>query len=107
MKFRMLHLRPNRYKLLSSEDLMRTPADLAQVVQGAAITSISSTCEAVIDGGPFTLPLWAIDKSEISAVEVYVRPGPRGGATSINPGGTAPASAQGGCKVNVYIWLKP
>ncbi len=111
MRFRLMFARPNRDKLLSSEQIMRNPGDLAQTVQNAAIARVDLTCEAIIDGGPFTLPLSLIDKAEIAAMEVYGIAPQRRGVTSIDPRGSssprASSSASGPCSVRIYVWLKP
>jgi hypothetical protein len=108
MRYRMLMVaRASTFKLLSSEDVMRTPADLMRTVQGAVVAPVAMECEAIIDGGPYSLPLYVIDKSEIAAMEVYALKPSRGGATSIDSRGTASAGAAGTCKVKVYVWLKP
>jgi hypothetical protein len=109
MKFRMTFLyRAAHFKPLSSEDLMRNPADILTTVQGAAVIPVSSRCEAIIDGGPYQVPLYTIDKSEIAAMEVYVKPESSRGPTSINPAGTSGGSSTSDdCKVKVYVWMKP
>jgi hypothetical protein len=109
MKFRMTFLyRAAHFKLLSSEELMRNPADILTTVQGATVTAVSSKCEAIVDGGPYQVPLYTIDKSEIAAMEVYVKRESSRGPTSINPGGTAGGSGGSDeCKVKVYVWMKP
>jgi hypothetical protein len=95
--------------LLSAEDLAKTSADFPQTVQQAARLPIDADCEAIIDGGPWTLPFGLIDKSDLALVEVYKKApsGPRG-VTSINGAGTG---AQSGpptrCRVTVFVWFKP
>jgi hypothetical protein len=109
MKFRLMFARAASSKLLSSEDIMKNPSDILLTVQAAAVTRVSQWCEAVIDGGPYKIPLYAIDKSEIAVMEVYNGKAPRGGATSIEPRGTMPTTAGSSddCNVRVYVWLKP
>lgn len=110
MKFRLMMARPSRARLLSSEDLTRNSGDLTRVVQAAAIARVSDNCEAVVDGGPFVLPLYAIDKSEIAAVEVYAIPPARNTVTSLPSRGKASARSSEtptDCNVRVYVWLKP
>ena len=108
LKFRLMFAHPARARLLSSEDIMRNPSfDVTATVSAAAIQPIWSGCEAVIDGGPFTLPLGLIDKSEIAAMEVYVEKPRRSGVTSIDPRGASSASGSAtACGVRVYVWLK-
>jgi hypothetical protein len=109
MKFRMTFLyRAAHFRLLSSEELMRNPADILTTVQGSVVAPVSSKCEAFIDGGPYKVPLYTIDKSEIAAMEVYVNRESSRGPTSINPGGTGGGSGTADdCKVKVYVWMKP
>jgi hypothetical protein len=109
MRFRLMMARPNRAKLLSSEELTKNPGDLLRVVQAAAIASVSPECDAVIDGGPYKIPLYTIDKNDIAAVEVYAIPPRRGGINSLPSRGkaSAPAAPAPDCNVTVYVWMKP
>jgi hypothetical protein len=108
MKYRLQRARAASSKLLSSEDLARTTADLTMAVQASVIAGVSPDCEAVIDGGPWTLPLSLIDKADVAAVEVYAVPAMRSGPTSLDSRGTVAQNKDpSNCKVKVYVWLKP
>jgi hypothetical protein len=72
-------------------------------------------CEAIVDGGPLTLPLWAIDAADIEAMETYAPKPNRGTVTSIGgsrgnsnrSSSSSNAQAQTPCKgVRVYVWLR-
>lgn len=95
--------------VLSGEDLARTSADFPQTVQQAARMPIDTDCEAIVDGGPWTLPFGLIDKNDLAFVEVYKNPptAPRG-VTSMDSRGTrAPAGPSTNCKFTVFVWFKP
>ncbi len=65
-------------------------------------------CLAIVDGGPRTLPLWAIDAADIEAMETYAPQPRRGGVTSITGSrSSSAAQAQTPCKgVRVFVWLR-
>ena len=109
MKFRMtFKARAAHFKLLSSEDLVKSPTDILATVGSKAVTTVSPECDAIIDGGPYKVPLYTIDKAEIAAMEVYVIPESSRGPRSMNPRGTSGGSGSArDCKVEVYVWLKP
>ena len=87
---------------------MRNPSDILATVGASAVTTVSPECEAYIDGTPYKVPLYTIDKAEIAAIEVYVKKEYAGGVTSMNPAGTAgPAGEASRCKVLLYVWMKP
>ena len=114
LRVRLLTAVGNRFGLLSSEDLAKTSTNLTGAAQVAARTRVKDECEAVIDGGPYTLPLYAIDKQEVSLIEIYVPKPPRLDPGSINPRGTggggrggAPQEAPSVPCPNLYVWMKP
>ena len=88
-------------------------AQLARLGSNSQFGPPDDQCPAIVDGGPVTLPLWAIDAADVEAMETYA-PHPKTGAvTSI--GGNRRISTQAGansqasapCKgVRVYVWLR-
>ena len=90
---------------------MEDGAQLARAGGNSSQGHIDDSCPAIIDGGPQTMPLWAIDAADIEAMETYA-PKPRTGAvTSINGNRRIstqqPAQANGACAgVRVYVWLR-
>lgn len=85
-------------------------AQLARLGSNSQFGPPDDRCEAIIDGGPRTLPLWAIDAADIEAMETYA-PQPRRGTVTISGGrassGQSSAQAQTPCKgVRVYVWLR-
>lgn len=107
MKFRLMTARPNSSRLISSEALMRNPTDLAKTVQASIVVPVSDSCDAVIDGGPFKMPLSVIDKEEIAVMEVYASGPARDRPTSVNPGGARPTAPTLALCPKIYVWLKP
>ena len=57
---------------------------LARLGSNSQLGPPDDRCEAIIDGGPRTLPLWAIDAADIEAMETYAPSPKRGTVTSIN-----------------------
>jgi hypothetical protein len=110
MHDRILWARPNRTALVSSEELAKFNVPLAGVAQLEVKAKVLDICEAVIDGGPFTLPLFTIDKADVAMMEVYIAGPARDMPRSINPAGTSPSravSALGGGCPSIYVWMKP
>jgi hypothetical protein len=115
MRGRLIRANSQYASLVSSEEIAKFTTDLAGVAQTKSKGPIADDCEAVIDGGPASLPLYMIDKSDVALMEVYLPRMKRGGATSILSGSTrAPTSVGGGlgptwCRpgTRVYVWMKP
>ena len=111
MRTRMLNAVSNRFGLLSSEDLAKTEANLVGAAQAAARWRVRDDCEAVVDGGPYKLPLYMIDKQDVSLIEIYVPKPPRQVVGSIDPRGTGGGGGGGGSPPgqqcpNLYVWTK-
>lgn len=105
---------PNRMRLISSEQIAKVNGDLAAALGAYAGKPFHpNLCEAVIDGGPYTLPLGMIDKSEVAFAEVYLEKEARGGVTSIpdgrksTTGMNAPMMGQVKAPCGVFVWMKP
>jgi hypothetical protein len=113
MRGRLLRANPMYASLVSSETIARFSTDLAGVAQAQSKGGqVTDDCEAVIDGGPMTLPLYMIDKGDVAMMEVYLPRMARRAPSSIMAGGTrAPTSvgarSGGRCTAQVYVWMKP
>lgn len=113
MRGRLLRATPMYSALVSSETIARFSTDLAGVAQAESKGGrVTDDCEAVIDGGPLTLPLYMIDKGDVAMMEVYLPRQARGTQTSIMSGATrAPTSvgarSGGRCTAKVFLWMKP
>jgi hypothetical protein len=110
--FLELEMRLNRRNpvwstIFTREDIIssgkQTLHELAVAGAGRAVDQ--NACQAVIDGGPLTLPVWALDASEIDMVEVYTPRPPRQVPTSIMRPPPRRAPAFSGCP-QVYAWLR-
>lgn len=74
--------------------------------------SLSDRCQAIVDGGPGRVPLWAIDAADIEAMETYTPPPRPSGPTSIR--GNSRISTQAAratdddcpAGVKIYVWLR-
>jgi hypothetical protein len=111
MRIRIDTANTNRSALWSAEKLASVSVDTRFAAQTAIKDKLPEECLAIIDGGPWRLPIDAIAKEDIAAMEIYEGKAPRGGATSIDPRGTQQASATDpywGCKPRfiIFIWLK-
>lgn len=113
MQGRLLNSSPMYASLVSSETIARFSTDLAGVAQAESKGGrVTDDCEAVIDGGPLTLPLYMVDKADVAMMEVYLPRQTRNAQTSIMSGVTrAPTSvgarSGGHCTAKVYVWMKP
>jgi hypothetical protein len=113
-------------RLVSREDILKTPnlTTLSELAKQHANVSVSDRCDAMVNGGPFSAPLWSFDASDIELIEVYVNDagpgGPRraGGKAfedrgpSRNPARFGPVTF-GGTDVDsscanstVFVWLR-
>ena len=100
MRERMLMASPSRSGIMSNEDLVNFKSDLRAAAQQTARAGLSDECLAVIDGGPYTLPLYMIDKRDVAMLEVYALSPPRR-RTGPPPRPVTP------CGARVYVWMKP
>lgn len=112
MRGRLLRANPMYATLASSEQIARFSTDLAGAAQALSKGGrVHDDCEAVIDGGPMTLPLYMIDKNDVAMMEVYLPRMHRGGSSSIMAGATRAPTSVGGtnsqCTATVYVWMKP
>ncbi|MEO5567537.1 MAG: carboxypeptidase regulatory-like domain-containing protein [Gemmatimonadaceae bacterium] len=114
MRDRLLNANPSRSALISAEELGKN-YDAFFAAQAAIRNRIPPDCRAIIDGGPYTLPLAAIPKEDVAAIEIYqisiarARPSvDRRGSSGGRTFSTAPPPAKGYCgaSFDVYVWLK-
>jgi hypothetical protein len=107
LEMRLTRRNPVWSKIYSREDIVRSgKKDLHELaVAGAGRPVDENACEAVIDGGPLRLPVWALEASEIDMVEIYTPRPPRQVPTSIMRGQPRRAPAFSGCP-QVYAWLR-
>ena len=101
-------------KIYTREDINRMGmTELQQIATAGAFQRVDESCQAIINGGPVTMPIWLITAADIESVEIYP-PDPEARRrafvpTSIN--GNQPIRTQGGtrrtdCPVTVYVWLR-
>jgi len=114
MRLRILNANANRSALVSPEVLSKR-YDTFFAAQAAINDKIPPECMAMVDGGPWQLPLAAIAKEDIAFMELYLVKGPRSGPTSIGPAGTqggkvlstqAPRQGAPCGAFEVWVWLK-
>lgn len=103
--------------IITREDINRLGiqdgSQLARLSSNSQFGPPDDQCPAIVDGGPVTLPLWAIDAADIEAMETYA-PHPKTGAVTsigrnrpISTQGAGSALAQSPCKgVRVFVWLR-
>jgi hypothetical protein len=100
MRQRIAWANPATSGIMSSEDLLRTSADLRGAATKLARMGMADDCPAIIDGGPYSLPLSIIDKRDVAMLEAYMIAAPR-------RRGSAPRPINSPCPVRVYVWMKP
>jgi hypothetical protein len=100
MHDRMLMARPSTSGIMSNEDLMNTSTDLRGAAQRLSHAGVADYCPAIIDGGPYSLPLSIIDKRDVSMLEVYALSLPRRRGAPQRP-------VNSPCAAQVYVWMKP
>jgi hypothetical protein len=98
--------------LFTREYLDQTSFYMDQIATGTQGVPVGDSCPAYIDGGPFTIPLWAIKPKELEFLEVYRTGGRSNGTTQRMAGG---ANRLGGfgdtrgtqslCPV-IYAWYR-
>jgi len=101
-------------KIYTREDINHMGmTELQQIATAGAFQRVDESCQAIINGGPVTMPIWLITAADIESVEIYP-PDPEARRrafvpTSIN--GNQPIRTQGAtrrsdCPVTVYVWLR-
>lgn len=98
-------------RVFSREDLIAHPlGDVALALGAGAAHVISPNCEAIVDGGPKRVEIWAILPEEVEFAEVYTPRPARARSTSIRAG-PRPRSSAGmlpdnrGCP-GIFVWLR-
>jgi hypothetical protein len=84
---------PSRRRIFTREDLNNSPMyDLQQIAQIGAVQHVDDSCMAIIDGGMYSMPVWALKAADLEMVEVYMTSqssrtlrNRRGGATAQCP----------------------
>ena len=116
LKLRLETRNPVWSSLFTREDINRLGiqegAQLARLGVNTWQGSLSDQCQAIIDGGPSRVPLWAIDAADVEAMETYTPKRSGSGPTSIS--GNRRISTQAGATdnigcpagVRVYVWLR-
>jgi Carboxypeptidase regulatory-like domain len=93
-------------KIFTREDIDNFPStELRQLAQAGAVAHVDENCQAIIDGGPYTMPIWSLTAADLEMVEVYADKPPRSGSTSILNQRRQPTSTGPKCP-HVYAWLR-
>ena len=100
MRQRIAWANPSTSGIMSNEELMKTSADLRGAAQRLARAGMADDCPAIIDGGPYVLPLSIIDKRDVAMMEAYAIMTPRRRGMPARPVNVP-------CPVRVYVWMKP
>jgi hypothetical protein len=100
MHERMLWATPSTSGIMSNEELLKSSMDVRAAAQRLSRARIDEDCAAIIDGGPYALPLSIIDKRDVAMVEAYAIAPPR-------RRGQAPRPVNIPCAARVYVWMKP
>jgi len=111
---RLVRRNPVWSKVYTREDMLSTGLnDLNRIATIGAVQRIDENCDAIVDGGPFTAPMWSLDVADLEFVEIYVAKPGRRTVTSISGGINAAARAAArsnaatfSCGATVYAWLR-
>jgi hypothetical protein len=108
---RLLRRNPVWSKIYTREDMNRLGmTDLTQIATAGASMRVDESCNAILDGGPRSAPIWTLTAAELEYVEVYASRPARNAPTSIIRNGQAPirgqASPVSDCPATVYAWLR-
>lgn len=110
-----LEWRKSTSTILTREDINKLGMhDLRELVQVGAREHVDDSCDAIVDGGPRTKPIWEILAADVETVEVYP-PGTLSGPgqpvrrpqSPLNNGGRisrVPVNTP--CSTKVYVWLR-
>jgi hypothetical protein len=103
MRVRVASRSPSRSRLLTRDDIVRTGArDLDDLVRRSGL--VGSACTVTVDGWADRVPLWAVDIADIDYAELYENSG--GSVDRVRPGSMPVTPTYGGCRVNVFVWLR-
>jgi hypothetical protein len=115
---RLMRRNPVWSKIYTREEITKTGiSDATQLATVGAGKRIDGRCDAILDGGPLTAPMWTFSASEIEMMEVYTTPPPRPTIASQvakvfapprpDTRGTAPvAMSTADCGAAIYVWLR-
>ncbi|MDA1082104.1 MAG: carboxypeptidase regulatory-like domain-containing protein [Gemmatimonadetes bacterium] len=111
---RLVRRNPVWSKIYTREAMAKTGLnELNRLATIGAVARVDENCDAIIDGGPFSVPMWALDVSELEFVEIYIAKPGRRTVTSITSGSNAAARAASrsnaatfACPATVYAWLR-
>ena len=111
MRIRIDTANSNRSALWSAEKLSTVSVNFRFAAQTAIKTKLPDECDAIIDGGPWRLPIDAIAKEDVATMEIYMGKAARGGATSIDSRGTGAQRERTGeywgcLPFVIFVWLK-
>lgn len=103
---RLLRRGPVSSKLYTREDLAKLNIPDAEQAARRFLIKLSPFACALIDGGPFEAPLWAIPATEIELMEVNETAGTQSGVTSLS--GSARMGDKGGGRERCahVVWLR-
>lgn len=105
---RLLRRNPVWSKIYSREDINKMGmTDAVQIATMGAGKPVADDCQAIIDGGPRTAPIWAFAASDIETMETYTQKPASYAPTSImQRGHLPPPPPSTDCPVTVYLWLR-
>lgn len=108
LKLRLDTMVHARSRIFTREDINNFGAtDVRQLAQAGATSYVDDGCFAVIDGGPDSIPMWALKPEDLEMLEVYSAKPRRFALTSINPNNRRRLPVPGAnCSLQIYAWLR-
>jgi len=108
LKLRLDTMVHARSKIFTREDINNfAPTDVRQLAQTGAATYVDDGCFAVIDGGPDSMPMWALKPEDLEMLEVYSKKPTRNAQTSIIANTRRRLPVPGAnCSLQIFAWLR-
>jgi hypothetical protein len=101
-------------KIYTREDINHMGmTDLQQIATMGAVQRVDESCQAQIDGGPVTMPIWLISAADIESIEIYPETAAERRARTVPRSiyGHQQIRSQGvtrntDCPVTVIVWMR-
>lgn len=120
MRWNILMTPSFRYHRVMAEELARSELSVEQLIRVRGRANVQDDCEAHIAGTNFSLPIYMLDKSEITMIEIVEAPltarGGDRGVTSINGNASIATQGRGTAMAGqlppqncpgIVAWMKP
>lgn len=91
LRSRLIRRSPMWSRIFTREEIGKlNVANMSQLASIGAVQRVDESCEASVNGGMGSVPLWALDPEDVEFMEVYMRT-PNTGMETISPRGVTSA----------------